>query len=158
MSKSKAKPQLPPRPMPTGTFTITVNKFRPIGGAFPTSAHMTPDKDNPPCITIQGENITVKGKNPVQLIFKLPIPQLQPPVPGFVLIGIAFAANSPVVTVGMHTFPNVNIDRKPDSSTMTVTDQPQNLGTPQRYDYIIIVQSIASGEIGIIDPDIDNQP
>ncbi len=155
MSKSKAKSKTPlaPQPMPIGTFTITINKFRPLGGAFPVSAHMVPSPNNPKCITIHGENITVKCKEPVQLIFQLPNPALNQ---GFVLIGVAFAANSPSVTVGLHTFPTVLINRLPDNSTLTVTDQPQNLGTPQRYDYVILVQSVATGEIGIIDPDIEN--
>ena len=142
--------------MPTGTFKITINKFRSLGGAFPTSAHMTPDKDNPPCITIQGENITVKGKEPVKLIFELAIKQ-QTSEPGHVLLGVAFAANSPSVTVGLHTFPIVEITRRPDGSTMTVTNQPQNLGVPQRYDYVILVQSVDTGDIGIIDPDFVNE-
>jgi hypothetical protein len=150
MPKSKNKPQA----MPTGTFTITINKFRPLGGAFPVSATMAPAPDNPKSITIHGENISILGLDPVKLIFNLPNPALDQ---GFVLLGVAFAANAPAVTVGLHTFPTVSISRLPDSSTMTIKDQPQNLGSPQRYDYVILVQSVATGEIGIIDPDIENQ-
>src|SRR3954466_3648783 len=103
--------------MPTGRFTITINKFRPMGVGFPISATMIPDAENPKCITIHGEDITIKGKDPVKLEFNLPNPSYDQ---GFVLVGIAFAANSSTITVGLHTFPTVTIDRLPTLSTMTV--------------------------------------
>ncbi len=137
----------------TATFNITIHAFRPLGGVFPISASMDPAPDNPPSITISEKNITVKGKAPAQLIFNLQNP---PPGPGYVLLGVAFAANQAGTTVGMHTFPTILINRQPTSSSMTVTDQPQPVGK-QQYDYVIMVQSIATGEIGIIDPSIGNK-
>jgi hypothetical protein len=142
------------KPMPTGRFTITINKFRPMGVGFPISATMIPDIDNPKCITIHGEDITIKGSDPVKLVFTLPNPSADD---GFVLLGIGFAANSPSTTVGLHTFPTITIDRFPTSSTMTVADHPQDVGI-QRYDYVMLVQKISSGEIGIIDPSMINEP
>ncbi len=140
--------------MPTGTFNITINKFRPLGGVFPISATMLPATDNPKFITIHGKNITVKGKTPVKLVFCLANAD---PATGFAILGVAFGANSSSVTVGMHTFPTIIIDRSPTCSTMTVADHPQDVGV-QHYDYVILVQSVATGEIGIIDPAMVNDP
>jgi len=142
------------KPMPTGRFTITINKFRPMGVGFPISASMIPDAANPKCITIHNEDITIRGKDPVKLIFDLPNPSYDQ---GFVLLGIGWAANSGTTTVGMHTFPTVTIDRLPTGSVMTVADHPQDVGI-QRYDYVMLVQNIGTGEIGIIDPSMINDP
>lgn len=119
-----------------------------MGGIFPISASIEPAKDNPKNITIHGKNITVKGKQPVKLVFHLPN---KPAESGYVMLGVAFGANSSNVTVGVHTFPTIKIDRSPTESTMTIADHPQDVGV-QHYDYVILVQSIATGEIGIIDP------
>ena len=143
-----------PPPLLSATFNITIHTFRPLGGVFPITASMAPAPSNPPSITISEKNITVKGKCPVQLIFTLQNP---PNEPGYVLLGVAFAANQADVTVGMHTFPTILIDRLPKSSSMTVTDQPQDVGK-QHYGYVILIQSIATGEIGIIDPAMRNEP
>ena len=143
-----------PKPMLSAKFTITINTFRPLGGVFPISASIVPAPDNPKCITIEGKNIRVCSKAPVQLAFDLTNP---PTGPGHVLLGVAFAANQSDLTVGMHTFPNILICREPNGSCMTVTDQPQDVGK-QHYGYVILVQSIATGEIGMIDPDISNHP
>lgn len=136
-------------PLLSATFTLSINKFRPMGGVFPISASMEPDPKNPPSITIKKKDIEVKGKDPVELIFALPDPQ-------YALLGVAFAANSSSVSVGMHTFPSVLINRQPSGTTMTVTDQPQPTGL-QLYDYVILVQSVATGEIGLIDPSVRNK-
>ena len=144
-----------PECMPVGNFTITVNTFRPLGGVFPISASIIPNPQNPDCIKISGKNITVTGRAAVQMIFELPNPVDADP--GYVLLGVAFAANQADITVGMHTFPTILINRRPDGSSMTVTDQPQDVGK-QHYGYVILIQSIATGEIGMIDPDIDNKP
>ncbi len=154
MKKSTAKSSKNPASLPTGKFTITINKFRAMGVGFPISATMIPDADNPKCIKIHGEDITIKGGDPVKLVFNLPNPSYDQ---GFVLVGIAFAANGPSVTVGLHTFPTVTIDRLPTLSTMTVADHPQDVGI-QRYDYVMMVQNVATGEIGIIDPAVVNEP
>ena len=141
--------------MLSAQFTITINTFRPLGGVFPISASIAPAPDNPKCVTIAGKNIKVCSKAAVQLVFDLPNP---PSSPGYVLLGVAFAANQADVTVGMHTFPTILINREgTNSSTMTVTDQPQDVGK-QHYGYVILIQSIATGEIGMIDPDITNTP
>lgn len=143
-------------PMLSASFTIAINMFRPLGGVFPISASITPAPGNPKCVTISGKNIEVCSNAPVQLTFELPNPG---PGPGHVLLGVAFAANQVDPTVGMHTFPTILINRQGPAniSTMTVTDQPQSVGK-QHYGYVILVQSIATGEIGMIDPDITNKP
>lgn len=154
---STSTPECPP--LPVGNFTITINTFRPFGGVFPISATFTPYSDNPSNIAILGKNITVTGADPVQLAFHLPNP-VTPDDLGYVLLGVAFAANSAEITVGMHTFPEIKITRSYDTgpsgeSIMVVTDKPQ--GMEQHYGYVILVQSVATGEIGMIDPEIVNR-
>ena len=150
--------KVPPSDLPTGKFTITVNMFRSLGGVFPISATMTPSPDNPKCIRFERGQIIVKGNQPVRLVFLLP--NLNPKVdPGYILLGAAFASNSPTPTVGLHTFPDIAIITVDDGTSrqMTMTDQPQPVGL-QHYDYVLLVQSVKTADIGIIDPEIENEP
>ena len=153
---SKPKFNVPPSDLPTGKFTITVNMFRSLGGVFPISATLVPSADNPPCIQFDRGQIVVSGGLPVRLVFLLPNPNPTKD-PGYILLGAAFASNSPTPTVGLHTFPDVSITTV-DSGTsrqMILTDHPQPVGL-QQYDYVLMVQSVKTAEIGIIDPQIIN--
>lgn len=144
--------------LPTDSVTINIEKFRPLGGVFPISATMvlTPGVTQDFPITIDGTNITVEPPAgvPVQLEFRLLDPN-------HILLGVAFATDSTIAPAGQTTFPDIDIQRMvspegvPAGSRMIVIDNPQGT-TPQIFNYVILVQSVTSGEIGIIDPRIVN--
>jgi hypothetical protein len=137
-----------PPPMTVATLQLTISKFRPIGGVFPITASMVL---NPPVsgISIDGKNVTIQlPAGPLQLNFTLNDPD-------HVLLGVAFASNVMLGSIGRSTFPTILINRTAEGSSMTVTDQNSK---DARYDYVILVQSLASGEIGLIDPAIENEP
>lgn len=149
-----------PNSLPTDTLAITITKFRPLGGVFPISATMS----LPPGVTqdfpiqVDGTNITmgVHEGTRVQLVFHLLDPD-------HILLGVAFATDSSVAPAGQTTFPDIEVTRTistqgiPIGSRMILTDSPQAT-TAQSFDYVILVQSVRTGEIGIIDPRIINDP
>ncbi len=141
----------------TATLNLTINQFRPLGGVFPISATLS-------LSNVQGPaSFVTHGKN-----LKISFPQSQPaPVvltfalndPDHVLLGIVFAANQPgKVSAGRSQFPTINISRNSNGqSSMVVTDNCLQQDVNVRFNYLILVQSLSKGEVGIIDPDIDDQ-
>ena len=141
------------------TLNLTINQFRALGGIFPVSATMTLGPGTP-------DNFTLHGKN-----VKIELPQGQPssvtltfalPDPNYVLLGIAFAANTKgSSSLGRTEFPSVAITRNapggPTGSTMVVTDSCDPSQNAVRFNYVIMVQSVSTAEIGIIDPDIETE-
>jgi hypothetical protein len=74
------------------------------------------------------------------------------------LLGVSFVANtsSSLTDLGRGEFPLVTITRSNTAgSTLTVEDQNQ---TEAPYDYVLLVQTVAGGSIGIIDPFIRYKP
>lgn len=151
-----------PTPLPAAQFTISITKFRPLGGVFPISARFMPTPGTTPDFPVvtNGANITLQPPegSPVQLIFELSEPQ-------YVLLGAAFGTNTAVPSVGQATFPDIDIRHLcnpagvPTGSRMTITDNAHFKGElPQVFNYVILVQDALSGEIGIIDPRIVNRP
>ena len=133
----------------SATFNVTINRFRPLGGVFPISASFALPVPVTG-ITLSGKTISVSvpAGTTVQLIFNLPDPN-------FVLLGIAFAANeSGPVVVGRQEFPSVSISRSTSGSQMTVLDACISNFNDVRFNYVIMVQSLRNGDIGLIDPAI----
>jgi len=144
----------------TDSLTISIETFRPLGGVFPITATFIPSpgvvQEYP--ISVDGTNITVSPPPgaPVQLEFRLFDPN-------HILLGVAFATDSAVAPAGQSTFPEIEIKRMispegiPGGSRMIITDDPQGV-RPQIFNYVILVQSVRTAEIGIIDPRIINDP
>ena len=136
--------------MTTATITITINKFRALGSVFPISATMAMPAT--PGATFDGESITITAPGPAQLTFSLPSNQ-------YVLLGVSFVANTPYnggTDLGRGEFPLVTITRSNTAgSNLTVDDQNYN---ELPYDYVLLVQSVSDGSIGLIDPFIRYQP
>lgn len=158
------------RPLPAGVLTLTVTKFRAIGAITQLEAklsdwngfHMPGGQPLPaptPTLTIDGASFTVSSRYPVRLTFNLPDPQ-------YLLIGIAWESTSGDHSVGAETFPSVLVRRGatlPEpyaapvagGSCMTITD---NANLPGTFEYVVLIQETATGEIGILDPGSTNQP
>jgi len=136
--------------MITATIKITITQFRPMGGVFPVSADMALIKPVPQ-VKLRDGCIIITGGKPVKLVFTQPDPR-------FVFVGAAFDASTPDTDVGADEFPTLLINRNPKKNSLTVTDanRPEDAG--KSYAYVLLVQNTATGEIGVIDPPIINEP
>lgn len=157
-------------PLPTGALTITVTKFRSLGAITPLEATLSgwtgfkmpggaPLPEPAPTLTLEGNNLTVSSEYPVQLVFNLTDPR-------YLLIGVAWDANEGTNDVGKRTFPKVVTRRNVTipipyqppvvgGSSIAMVDNAQDQGS---YEYALIIQEVESGEIGVLDPGMDNKP
>jgi hypothetical protein len=149
--------------MYTATVLLAVNRFVPMQGVTGESSSIAatvfPPKDTSPpspqsaeVFSGNGESIVVttpKGyAGSVQLTYQLPDPR-------YVLLGIAF--KNPNGGVGRVEFRSVGISRDIYGSQMTVIDSCVNPLDGVDYTYVILVQEVVSGNIGLIDPDWENE-
>ncbi|AOS45669.1 hypothetical protein Verru16b_02754 [Lacunisphaera limnophila] len=121
---------------------------------FPISAIFT--IPNPvPGISVSNGNVIVRGNAPVNLVFQIANT-------AFVFIGAAFDSEAPDTDVGAFEFPVITINRSPASNLppncLSVVDANRQQDKGKSYSYVLLVQNTATGEIGLIDPAIRNDP
>jgi hypothetical protein len=138
----------------TALININVTQFRPLGGVFPVSAVFT--MPNPvPGISVTDGNIIVQNQGPANLIFQIADP-------AYVFIGAAFDTRAPDTDVGSCEFPIISINRSPATNLppncLSVLDANLQRNANKSYSYVLLIQSTATGEIGLIDPSIINEP
>ena len=155
--------------LPTGMLTVTVTQFRSLGALTELQATLSdwsgfhtrpgvPMPEPPPTLTLTDNNVTISSTGPIRLIFNLPDPR-------YVLLGVAWQADVRDNCVGEKTFPTVFIERDSSAqpwwqpvnspgSFLTVTDNAQN---PGHYEYVLLIQDVSTGEIGMFDPGMDNE-
>lgn len=84
----------------------------------------------------------------------------QLPDPNYVVLGIAFSI--PDIDrhdVGREVFPLIEINRDSDTSEMSIIDMCDEIpGRSRAFTYGILIQKVETGEIGIYDPTIINDP
>lgn len=146
--------------MYTAIVPLVVNQFVPIGSPGCTQATFgTPTTTPPPSaqfnVALGSDNaltVTVSSsyQGVVQLTFVLNSSD-------YILLGIAVNPNDQGASRGRKQFPSVDINRDSTGSQITVTDSclPGYVGVT--FDYVIVVQQVSDGAIGLIDPDIENQ-
>ena len=149
--------------MYTATVLLTIEKFIPMSGIYGQGqsivATISPPTDTSPppypddeVFSGDGESIqvTIPANYPgsVQLTFQLPDPR-------YVLLGVSF--RGPNGGAGRMEFRTVTINRDPFCSQMTVTDACANKFDQVDFDYVILVQEVATANIGLIDPDIETE-
>lgn len=129
-----------------------------IGAAMNTSAKGSGGSKVFSSDSGSGQTITITRPQgytgAVQLTFQLASPD-------YVLAGIAVNSKTPAgggasPTAGRQQFRTVTINRDQSGSQMIVTDA---LTDDANYSYLILVQAVTganAGQIGAIDPDIDN--
>lgn len=147
--------------MYSATVLLTIQEFVPMTGIYGQSpsivAKIAPPQDiSPPphpatpVFSGDGESITItvpKGYlGSVQLIYQLPDPR-------YVMLGAAF--KSPNGGVGQVEFRGVGVNRDPYGSQMVVIDACAEECYGIDFSYVILVQEVASGNIGLIDPAIE---
>lgn len=157
---------------------VTITKFRKTDGTFgPDKPKKTPYVDA--VLSHLVDRSAVRSKKP---IFKL-----DKPVPGkdqtllirvpkgyengaqityqlaskkYVMLGIAFVPTGKNGNeVGQNEFPLVSMNRDDESSELTIVDmcdvRPEEINC---YVYGILIQEVATGDIGIYDPRIIHEP
>jgi hypothetical protein len=149
--------------MYSATVLLTVQKFVPMNGVVGQSPSITaviaPPKDispppypKTPVFSGDGQSITItvpKGyEGLVQLIYQLPDPR-------YVMLGAAF--QGPNTSAGELEFRDIDLNRDLTGSQMVVTDScdPQFDGV--EFSYVILIQEVATGNIGLIDPGVETE-
>lgn len=147
--------------MYSATVLLTIEKFKPMSGVVAKSPTIdavigAPQDISPPphpadpVFSGDGESITItvpEGYNgTVQLIYQLPDPK-------YVILGAAF--RSPNGGAGRLEFRDVDLYRDSFGSEMTVTDECLDQYYGDTFSYVILVQEVGTGNIGLIDPDVE---
>jgi hypothetical protein len=143
--------------MHKGIFEIKVHQFRPLGGAIPIYATFKKEPGTDKVFTIDEGNIKVtlpKGDTErLDLVFRLQHPD-------HILVGIAFANGRK--RRGTEEFPVVTLAPPPDANArqglarlMTIEDAHRLYGNKYHYDFVILVQDLKTGELGVIDPGVE---
>ncbi|WP_415907365.1 hypothetical protein [Oleiharenicola sp. Vm1] len=148
--------------MYTATTQITITQFVPIT-QFPANGNCTqatisppvntspqPPNQKTPVFTGDGQSITItvpQGyQGGTQLTYQLFDPQ-------YVLLGLAF--KGPIGGAGREEFNQIDVYRDTTSSQIIVTDTCDPKFSGVEYQYVILIQEVATGAIGMIDPDIE---
>ena len=148
--------------MYTATVLLSVEKFVPMIGIFGQGpsivATISPPRDTSaqpapvPVFSGDGEFIVItvpKGyQGSVQLTYQLPDAR-------YVLLGCAF--KGPNGGVGRLEFRDVMVQRDIYGSQLIVTDACMHVCNGIEFTYVILVQEVATGNIGLIDPGIENE-
>lgn len=149
--------------MYTATVLLTINEFVPMDGVYGKSpsinATIAPPKDtSPPPLNepsaFSGDGQSIKIVVPPDYVGSVQI-TYQLPDPRYVLLGLAF--KSPQGGLARVEFRTLTINRDPFASILTVTDSCSPTGDRVDYDYVILVQEAETGNIGLIDPDIETE-
>lgn len=155
------------------TITIPAGGFRPLGSVMGINANLMqgstlsdPPIGTNPNLKIVSNSIRITeppGENfPMTLVFELVAEE-------YLLIGIAFSrkdAGPREDGQGQEEFPSITVESRMTNifgqpkrpyRALTVVDKrrPENIG--KRFEYALLVQRISTGEMGVIDPDIENQ-
>lgn len=145
--------------MYTATVQLTINQFVPMNGIVKQSPSIgatiaapvnTSPQPQTQVFSGDGQTITItvpKGyEGKVSLTYQLPDPN-------YVLLGFAFDA--PDGDPGCLQFPGIEIERDPTGGDATVICSCDPDYNNVDYSYVILVQEVASGNIGLIDPDVE---
>lgn len=139
-------------PEPSATITLTDVQFQPWSpGNFTTTRFSMIEPVAG--FSLEDETLIIKvpAGQTVKVIFQLPDPD-------YVLLGVAFNPNQADVPGSRAEFPEVDILRTPPVSQLTLTDNSLKMFSDVDFNYVILIQQVETGQIGVIDPDIINEP
>lgn len=172
MSNIEPTSTIPP-PVPTipcAVIDLNITRFRSLGSITSLEAEISNDPVflNPDGSLAQTSNITVDKQTgsvhvtsdcPVRIVFNI----INQP---YVLVGVAWATSEIPRSTGASTFPDVKMlrdkyiaapfdDPQPGGSSLDIMDIATD---PGYYDYVLMIQSENSSEIGVFDPGMENDP
>jgi hypothetical protein len=79
--------------------------------------------------------------------------------PAHVIVGLAFEPNQSGELAGRREFPGISITRNQTLTTLGVEDEYMSVtGEGSSFPFVIVIQQVSTGDIGIIDPLIRNEP
>ncbi len=149
--------------MYTAAIQLAITQFNPIAPGGPCVSATF----NPPVVTSPPGDFSVTAPGPSSLIVSVPSTYVgavqltfQLPDPTFILLGIAVnPTRKPEgdLSLGRQEFRTVVVNRDPSGSQMTVTDACLANFVNLDFTYVILVQRVSDGAVGMIDPDIDNE-
>jgi hypothetical protein len=158
-------------------FDIDVLVFRAIGSLTTTTVAMTlvggekkageEGSVHPSGVRLIGNYMIrvdpfVQGGNPDDPTREMEV-KFRLNTPGYLLQGIAFANRdhtSMANNLGQKNFTKITIgaeDNSPNARRVLAVSNSRSIGVKQSYDYLILIQKIQTGEIGIIDPEWENE-
>ena len=147
-------------PTYSATIHITDIVFTPMSGSVKTTpctgATLTlmplPPGQPPGIFTGDGECIvvTVPESNPGTVVLNFTLDDC---AGQYTLLGLAFVPSSDD-GVGISEFPTISLSRSQGKSLLAVTDDYLNSDDDITFDYLILIQHTATGNIGAIDPSI----
>jgi hypothetical protein len=151
--------------MYTATVQITINKFAPITKSGPSIDASLSLPTNTSAPGSGGSKVFPKAKQSPQKIVVCPPPgyvgavqiTFQLANAAYVLVGMAVIPELSHGSAGRLQFRSVSISRDCYGSQMTVTDACLKEFANIPFTYVILVQEISSGAIGLIDPEVDNE-
>ncbi|MBI2510426.1 MAG: hypothetical protein HYV96_00475 [Opitutae bacterium] len=145
--------------MYTATVQLTINQFVPMNGTIAESPSIdatiaapinTSPQPQTPVFSGDGEQIVITVPagydGSVCLTYQLPSSD-------YVLIGFSFV--NPNGGAGRLQFPGVEVERDPTGGQATVICSCDPDYYNIDYSYVILVQEVATGNIGLIDPEIE---
>jgi len=172
MSKIEPTSTIPP-PVPTipcAVIDLDITQFRSLGAITSLEAEivndpvfLNPDGSESQTSTItvnkQTGSVSVTSDCPVHIVFNI----IDQP---YVLVGVAWATSEIPRGTGASTFPEVTMlrdkyiaapfeDPQPGGSSLDIMDIATD---PGFYDYVLMIQSEETSEIGVFDPGMENQP
>jgi len=145
--------------MYTATVQITINQFVPMNGVITQSPSIDATLSAPVNTSPQPQTKVFSGDEK-QIVITVPAGYdgsvaitYQLPSTDYVLIGFSFV--NPEGGAGRLQFPGIEIDRDPTGGQATVICSCNSDYYNIDYSYVILVQEVATGNIGLIDPDIE---
>ena len=138
---------------------ITITGFQPTEGGIGNSvtAQLSAPRDIsaqpiPHMFRGDGQNLVVV--TPLNYTGQVQL-NLQLNDPTYILIGVAFTPASG--RLGRTEFPVIANNRSSGQSLLTITDECDPNENNLNFNYGIVVQQVASGAIGIIDPRVETE-
>lgn len=144
--------------MYTATVQITVNQFVPMNGVIKESPSIDATLAAPINTSPQPQTDVFSGDGE-QIVITVPVDYegkvsltYQLPSADYVILGFSFV--NPNGGAGRMEFPGVEIERDPTGGEATVICSCDPDYYNVNYSYVILVQDVTTGNIGLIDPQI----
>ncbi|MBI5693101.1 MAG: hypothetical protein HZC55_23740 [Verrucomicrobia bacterium] len=152
--------------MPQSLIKVWMHKFRPNGSGY-CLVELTAENPNNDDVSVPtGYKVKMKGKaGPHEVKFTI---QTDPACPGdaavrsekYAMVGIYFVHDQLPATernIGQDQFPRFECNIADDPPSLTVHIDRDSAKGGDEYEFMILVQRLSDGALGIIDPEWENE-